>query len=142
MENSALPWLLTMAIASLPWGVAFAVRSWRAASRSTQRPKSPPSPEGTPVSRGEFAKLEADVGELFSALSKNSTTLRRLSSRAGMEDVRARQAAPPSATAPPLGASKVELRRFYGLEGKSPREIAQQQLKLVANRDDQDESHG
>lgn len=60
-----------------------------------------------------FAKVEADQAELFSTLSKLTTTVKRLSSRAGMQDVRDRQ----GSTVPPIGTPKAELRKFYGVKG-------------------------
>jgi len=75
-----------------------------------------------------FSKVEADQAELFSTLQKLTTTLRRLSSRAGMEDLRARSANEP----PPVGTPKAQLREHYGLVGKSPQDVARLQVKRDA----------
>jgi len=50
--------------------------------------------------------------------------MRRLSSRAGMEELRERRANEP----PPLGTPKSKLREHYGIAGKTPQQVAQMQL--------------
>jgi ABC-type nitrate/sulfonate/bicarbonate transport system substrate-binding protein len=71
-----------------------------------------------------FAKVESDQAELFSTLQRLTTTLRRLSSRAGMEDLREKRASAP----PPQGTPKAQLREFYKLNGLTPQQIAQRQM--------------
>src|SRR5688572_33424676 len=124
MESFGPLSLLITGIASILCVVASAVVSWRLGSRST-RPKKPP-PSAPPMSDFEirFAKVEADQAELFSTLQRLTTTMRRLSSRAGMEELRERRANEP----PPLGTPKSKLREHYGIAGKTPQQVAQMQL--------------
>jgi len=120
MESFGPLSLLITGIASILCVVASAVVSWRLGSRST-RPKKPP-PSAPPMSDFEirFAKVEADQAELFSTLQRLTTTMRRLSSRAGMEMVRERKANEP----PPPGTPKAQVREFYKLNGLSHVEVA------------------
>lgn len=138
MEDAALRSLLTMLITSLCL-IASCVLAlcWRV-FRSTRAPKPPRSPPRTPDSEHpSLARLEtlaADQAELFSAVGKLSTTVKRLSSRAGMQDFREKERGD-SNSAPPVGASKTELLRHYGMAGKVGPEFAraQQQLELKNN---------
>lgn len=95
----------------------------------TPRAKPPASPPETPSSalRSEIASVREDVASLQSTLEKNSTTLKRLSSRAGMREIRERRE---SASAPPQGAPKAELYRHYGMSGKVGPAFAVAQLQL------------
>lgn len=132
---------LTMTICSLLLTVAAARALWRLGSASTpprkQRPSQEPTPSSPPAS--EIASLQVDQASLFSNLEKLTTTVKRLSSRQGMRDNRARKE---SASAPPLGASKADLLRFYGMSGKVGPAFAQAQLDLESRRPrDDDEEH-
>jgi hypothetical protein len=80
-----------------------------------------------PPSESTLAQLAADQAALSSTFQSMATTVKRLSSRYGMEERRSRPAA---TDAPPTGASKAELRRHYGLN-VSHREFAAKQLSLV-----------
>lgn len=73
--------------------------------------------------------MAADQAALFSTLEKLTTTVKRLSSRNGMRELRETHA-----TAPPHGASKAQLREFYGISRMSGPEQAQHQLELEANK--------
>jgi len=97
------------------------------ASRSTPRAKPKDSPPQTPLSEAQLATLAADQAELFSTLGKLTTTVKRLSSRAGMQELRERREAP---EAPPVGTSKAELLKHYGMSGKVGPAFAQAQLEL------------
>lgn len=131
--------LLTLSLSTLLVAVSVSVHFWRgsASTRSAKRPSSPPE---TPSSQlqSELASLREDVGSLFSTLEKNSTTLKRLSSRAGMRETRERQA---SASAPPVGAPKAELLRHYGMSGKVGPEFARAQQQLEFRGAQSDTEH-
>jgi len=114
-------------------------------SRSTRPPKQPRSPPPTQLSENpsdlDLAKLAIDQAELFSTLGKLTTTVKRLSSRQGMQDSRARKENG-SNSDPPVGTSKAELLRHYGMSGKVGPEFAraQQQFEL-RDRDNNDTEH-
>jgi hypothetical protein len=121
MRNAAALWLLITSITSICLAVVSAAISWSVGFRCTRALKSLRAQLRTPPSDAKLAQLAADQAECFSALEKLATTTKRLSSRKGMQDVRARQANDP----PPIGAPKSELRRHYGITGRSPAEIVQ-----------------
>jgi len=134
MDAAALlSWSLTLicSLSVLAWSVAAA---WRWGSQSTPRPKRPASPASTPDSPSpSLARLEslaADQADLCSTLEKLTTTVKRLSSRQGMRDVREREAAADSNSGPPRGTSKADLLRHYGMSGKIGPAFAQAQLEL------------
>lgn len=132
--DAALLWL-NIAITSTLLVVFCVAAVFRRASRSTP-PKKPPlllaqTQPLPPPSDPKWAQLETDQAELFSTLGKLTTTVKRLSSRAGMQDVRARGEA---REAPPKGTSKAELLRFYGMSGKVGPSFAQAQLELDRDR--------
>jgi len=137
MGNAALlswPIIATALICSIA-GYAFA--AWKRASPSTRQRKQPPSPPTTPDSEtpslAHLARLEADQAELFSTLGKLTTTVKRLSSRAGMQDFRDRERAE-TGEPPPRGTAKAELLRYYGMSGKVGPAFAQAQLQLEQNQ--------
>lgn len=71
--------------------------------------------------------LEIEMADLRSSMQSLLESHKRLRSRIGMQELRERERSPSrarTAEAPPLGASKQELRDFY-LRGKTPRDIAQ-----------------
>lgn len=121
---------LIIVMASLSWLVGCALVAWRLGSRSSPPKRQPSLPPPTPPSEAHLARLEADQAELFSTLEKLSTTVKRLSSRAGMQDVRARSAQ--ADQAPPRGAPKAALLQHYGMSGKVGPAFAQAQLELEA----------
>ena len=141
VELARLLLLLTLILSILLVAVSVSVHFWRgsASTRSAKRHTSPPE---TPSSQlqSELASLREDVGSLFSTLEKNSTTLKRLSSRAGMRETRERRE---SGSAPPVGAPKADLLRHYGMSGKVGPAFAQAQLELESRRPrgEQDELH-
>lgn len=122
--STGLLWWPIIAIASICSLVSFALAAWLAGSRSTPRRKPPASPPAMSDFEIRFAKVETDQAELFSTLAKLTTSMRRLSSRAGMEDLRERR----SSEAPPIGTPKAQLREHYKLNGLSSQQIAQRQL--------------
>lgn len=127
MENFGPLSLLITGIVSILCVVGSVAAAWRLGSRSTPSRKPPRSPPPMSDFEVRFAKVDADLVELFSTLQKLTKSMQRLSSRAGMEDLRERRAnaAPPD---PPVGTPKAELRKHYGLNGLSPQQIAQRQM--------------
>jgi hypothetical protein len=77
-----------------------------------------------PRSNSTLQRLEADQVALSSSLETIATTVKRMASRKSMQDFRA------SGDAPPRNASKVDLRKHYGLLVDGP-EFAKRQLSLV-----------
>lgn len=122
-QNVAL-FLLGTAILSLSLVAAYAVACLRSASPATRSRKSPPESPPTGSFDARFAKLEADQVALFSALEKVCSELKRISSRQVRREEREEAKATLVAREPPRGTPKGELRRFYGLAGKSSTEIA------------------
>lgn len=128
---------LLFSVATLIFSTALAaccvLACWKWASSSTPRRKSPASEPATPTS-GQLATVLADQAELFSALEKLTTTVKRLSSRAGMQDHREKLSAEASAATapPPPGTPKAELRRYYGLNGASHVEVARRAQQNLA----------
>jgi len=127
MGLTAAQFSLAMALCSICLAAVSVFVSWREASRSTAARKWLRGQQLTKASEPRLAKLEADQAELFSTLQKLTTSMRRLSSRAGMQDLRERSAAEP----PPLGTPKAQLREHYGLNGLKPADIARRQMSLV-----------
>lgn len=109
MGNGWQMWSLAMSTASILLAAASAIACWRLALRCTRALSRKPPSEST------LAKLAVDQAELFSSVESLATTVKRLSSRRGMQELRSSRAA---SEAPPPGASKAELREFY-LKGKS-----------------------
>lgn len=128
---------LTMTICLTLLTAVSARALWRLGSASTRAAKPPRSQEATPSSppASELASLREDVASLYSVLEKNSTTLKRLSSRQGMRDLREReQSEGGPSTPPPVGASKAEMLRYYGMSGKVGPAFAQAQLEFEQRR--------
>lgn len=71
-----------------------------------------------------LASMELRTTELSSSFVELLEAWKKIRSREGMRDLRARRKGYESAEAPPTGASKEELRRFYGLAGQTHAEIA------------------
>lgn len=125
MEKSALPYLLVIGIMTICFIASYALAFWLRDSRSTTRTKPSQSPEATPNSvQAQVAQLQTDQAALFATLEKLTTTVKRLSSRNGMRDLRDRAEEPP-----PIGTPKSELRKFYGIAAKSGPEQAAEQLQ-------------
>lgn len=115
MGSAAVLWSLTIGICSLSVAALSVFVSWRTASRCTAVLKSLRARNSTQISDVRIAAVESDQAELFSILEKLTTTVKRLSSRAGMQDVRARRSQSAAGDAPPIGAPKSELRKFYNV---------------------------
>lgn len=116
MENALLWCALATAICSMCLAVVSARVCWRLGSEYSQLRRSLDERLSTLPSDAKYAKLSTDLAELFSTLESVTTTIKRLSSRAGMQDVRARRNEGP----PPPGASKNELREYYLPKAKEP----------------------
>jgi len=121
MANWVLWCLLGTTILSASCAVGCVVACLRLGSRCTRVLKRRPPSELT------LSQLAADQAALHSSFQSMATTVKRMSSRAGMAELRSRPAA---SEAPPLGATKAELRRHYGLTAAGP-EFAKRQLSLV-----------
>jgi Zn-dependent protease with chaperone function len=78
-------------------------------------------------------ELEADQVALSSTQEKLSTTVKRLTSRAGMRELRDQKNG--SSSDPPRGTSKADLLRHYGMSGKVGPEFAQAQLDYETRKD-------
>lgn len=115
--------------------VLYVIALLRPGSRSTPSKKPSPSTEQTPssVTDARVAAMEADQAALFSTLEKLTTTIKRLSSRAGMRDLRERERED-SNEAPPVGASKTELLRHYGFAGKAGPNFARAQQEYETRK--------
>lgn len=110
MGSIAAQWSLITSILSLSVAVTCAVACWRLASRFTALQKWARGLVLTKTSDAALAAINADLAESFSTLEKLTTTVKRLSSRHGMQDMRERRS---TQDPPPPGASKAELRAFY-----------------------------
>jgi hypothetical protein len=75
-----------------------------------------------------LSDLEADQVALSSTQEKLCTTVKRLTSRAGMREHREREN--DSSSDPPVGTSKAELLRHYGMAGKVGPEFARAQMEM------------
>lgn len=112
MEKWLLWCSLGTSLLSMSLAAASAVACSRLASRCIRALKRKPPSEST------LARLAADQAEVFSSLESLATTVKRLSSRRGMQDVRATR----TAEGEPGMLSKAELRkRIFG--SKSQAEI-------------------
>lgn len=81
-----------------------------------------------PPSASTLSKVVADVAELNSSFQSLARTLKRLSSRHGMAELREERAN--HSGPPPIGTPKPMLRQYYGLTQSGP-EFARRQLQLV-----------
>lgn len=132
MVDVALGFLLATMIASACWAVIRVRASLKRDSAAIRRRNQLASSEeaSTEVMR-RLQSLEADQVALSSTLEKLCTSVKRLTSRAGMQDLRSRREESTEAT-PPVGASKADLLRHYGMAGKVGPAFAaaQQELEL------------
>lgn len=97
-----------------------ASRASALASASTREEKAPPMWES------RLADLAAEVASLSSSFEKVTRELTRLNQRHAMRALRADR----KDEAPPLGASKAELRQYYGIAGLSgPQQATLQQSR-------------
>jgi hypothetical protein len=121
--ESALGFSLGIAITLLLLA-AWCVRVlWKRASASTP----PTNPPDLSEVRRRLESLEADQVALSSNVEKLCTTAKRLTSRDGMQRLRESRSSP---SVPPVGASKADLFRHYGMAGKVGPEFAQAQLDI------------
>lgn len=127
MDVAVPLWLLLTLLTSISWGVGYACGRLKRASRSTPPTKPKDSPETTPIS--ELSKLQAEQAALYSALESVTTTVKRLSARHGMREKRERDREG-SNEAPPIGASKTELLRHYGVAGLTGPGFAKKQMEI------------
>lgn len=121
MADALLWFSLVTSITSLCLAAACVVVCSRMVSRAIRVLNRKPPSEST------LAKLVSDQTALFSSFESMATTVKRLSSRAGMQGLRSSRAAN---EAPPVGAPKAEVRKFYGLNTAGP-EFARRQMSLV-----------
>jgi len=129
--------LLVTTVSGLFWLATCARNYLRRDSRSTTRSKAPDLPvENTTDLKRRLAALEADQVDLSASLEKTHTTLKRLTSRAGMQELRARRRE--SSPAPPIGTDKASLLRHYGMAGKVGPEFARAQQQLELSKRNQD----
>lgn len=131
MASTVAQFLLVTGIFSILLAVAFAVGSWQEASRSTRKQKSTPEPS-TPISDANYAKVQAEMAELYVTLEKLTTTVKRSSSRHAMQDRRERETGRGTLDSFPIGTPKATLLRAVGMSGKLGPDFAraQQQLEL------------
>lgn len=119
MGSTALLFLQVTVILSTLLAAGCAVACWHLASRFTQLQRWARKRVMTETSDAKLAGVLADQAELFSTLGKLTTTVKRLSSRHGMQDLRERHSSP--AGPPPLGDKKAA-REFF-LAGKTPAQL-------------------
>lgn len=138
MADFELQLLLIMTVTSTLLAVGCAVVAYRTVSASTRSRKQPPSPPPTPSSDG-LPSVRAELAELSSAVESLATTVKRLSSRQGMADLRARRKDEQQSAQPPVGAPKAELYRHFGLLGKAGPAFARRQMDIETEINRQEE---
>lgn len=122
---------LIMLITSISSLALCAVAVWRTGSRASRRTRSQPSEPQAPSSLdSRLAQLEADQAALYSTLEKLTTTVKRLSSRSGMRELRENRQS--ELTTPPPGTAKADLLRHYGMAGKVGPDFHRAQQELEA----------
>lgn len=122
---TALVVLLCSQITLMVWIsrlAAHARRLSRLASLATKREQAPQLWES------RLTDLSVEVASLSSNFEKVTRQLMRLNSRAGMRELRAREEEP---EAPPFGAPKADVRKFYGLGNLTGPEFCRAQLSIV-----------
>ena len=112
MEKLAALSLLGTGIASILLVAGYALACWRADSRSTPKRKSPAEPS-TPISDERYAKLQAEMAELYSTLESLTTTVKRISSRQALRDRQEKGTDPDEL---PVGTPKEILRKKYATQ--------------------------
>lgn len=139
MANDAPLWSLCISITSIFLSAICAIACWSAVSRCTRLMSALREVQRTPTSAARFETLEAEQAEFASSLQKLSSTVKRLSSRYGMADLRERRSADQDEE-PPVGASKATLRlwaqRKVGAPIGAGPDFARQQLKLERMSED------
>lgn len=122
--------LLCSQIIQITWLFWLATRVARASRQASLAMKRTPAPEKW---ESRLRELEDELSSLSSSYEKNTKLLRSLNSRAGMRELRAREADPSDAPPPP-GASKAELRAHYRVGGISGRAMADK-MKVVSTEE-------
>ena len=139
MADVTVPWSLFIAIMSLCFAASCAVASWLAVSRSTRLTNALRERLQTPTSESRFATMEAEQAAFASSLQKLSSTVKRLSSRYGMAELRERRS---EEEPPPVGAPKAQIRLWAARKigapiGQGP-ESARAQLRFERMSEDPD----
>lgn len=125
MGNAALLSLLITLTCLNLCVAALVVAAWRRVSASTRSRRQPESPPAIPNSA--LASLQADQAALYSSFEKMAVTVKRLSARHAMREAREQNDSP---SVPPVGTSKAELLRHYGMSGKVGPAFARAQMEL------------
>lgn len=123
MVVAALLSLLAILTASHFWLARRVARLSKLASAFTRRAQAPQKWES------RLAELGAEVASLSSSFEKVATAVTRQNARTVMRDRRS-LAQQPVDGPPPVGASKAEIRKYYGLDKAGP-DFARAQLALV-----------
>lgn len=110
------------------WLAARVRRFSRLAFASSKRAQAPAQWES------RLRDLGLELASLSSSYEKLELLVTRLNSRAGMRELRSDPDA--SNHPPPVTASKAEKYRYYGIAGRTPRDIAQHQLNLESDSHD------
>jgi len=124
MVQNAPLWSLIMSILSLCLAVGCVMYALRLGSRFTHLQKWARKQVASPPSDAKLIELAVDQASLSSTVQSLATTIKRLSSRSGMQDIRERRS---QSGPPPPGASKRELREYYGISGVSGPDQARRQ---------------
>lgn len=137
MGGNIAQWSLAIAITSICLAAICASACWIAVSRSTRLTNALRELQRTPTSAARFETLEAEQAEFALSLQKLSSTVKRLSSRYGMAELRERREADAQ---PPVGAPKAQLRLWAArrtgvMPGVGP-EFAKAQLKFERMSED------
>ena len=77
--------------------------------------------------RKRIRNVESSFADLESSFESLLESHKRLRSRAGMRELRSRRGVSDGGSPPPEGASKAELRRYYGISTASPKLVPQRQ---------------
>lgn len=125
-----MQWSLLISITSTFLAAASVSACWIAVFRCTRLMSALRDLRATPSSAARLETLAAEQAEFAVSLQKISTTVKRLSSRYGMAELRERRDDEP----PPIGTPKAQLRLWYtrktGFAPGTGPEFARHQLKL------------
>lgn len=129
MADIALAFSLGITMGLACWLVARVRGSFRRDSAATTPTSQLASRDETLQElRRRLSTVESDQVDLSSSQEKLHTTLKRLTSRDGMQRLRQERAS--HSSPPPAGTSKADLLRYYGMSGKVGPAFAQAQLAL------------
>lgn len=126
--GSALLCLLTIGMLSIWWLAARVRRLSKLVSAATHSEKAPARWES------RLQELEADQVSLSSSYEKVARELKRLNSRAGMREFRA-ESTQAELPIPPVGTSKADLLRHYGMAGKVGPDFARAQMQREISKE-------